>query len=83
MPDLSKFKTAHQIAKELLACPDHIVIIPTGVFDMPGAFTAFPAKVEVSKVQNVDVVMIMAADPSEPEKSAEVAVPDTSITKEK
>ena len=83
MPDLTKFKTAHQIAKELLACPDHIVIIPTGVFDAPGAFTAYPAKVEVSRVENVDVVMIMAADPAEPEKSALVPVPDTSITKER
>lgn len=64
MPDLTKYKTAHQIAKELLACPDHIVVVPTAVFDMPGAYNAFPAKVEVSKVGNVDVVIITAADPA-------------------
>jgi len=77
MIDLSKFKTAHQIAKELLACPDHIVIIPTAVFDMPGAFTAYPAKVEVSRVQNVDVVTITATDPL-----AQVPAADTSITRD-
>lgn len=59
MPDLSKFKTAHQLAKELLAGPDHIVVLPTPVFDMPGQLTAFPAHMEVTKIQGVDAVAIM------------------------
>lgn len=59
MPDLSKYKTAHQLAKELLAGPDHVVVLPMPTFDMPGAFTAFPARAEAVKVQGVEAVAIM------------------------
>lgn len=63
MIDLTKFKTAHQIAQELLGGPNRIVIVPTAMFDMPGGFTAYPARVQVTKVENVDVVIIAAAPP--------------------
>ena len=59
MPDLSKFKTAHQLAKDLLAGPDHIVVVPTPTFDMPGAFIAFPARAEATKVQETKAVAIL------------------------
>jgi hypothetical protein len=56
--NLENYKKAHQPAQELLAGPDHIVIIANPVFDMPGAFTALPVKVAVDKVEGVDVVVI-------------------------
>jgi len=57
-PDLSKYKTAHQLAKELLAGPDHVVVLPTAAFDMPGCFTAQAVKVEVATVENVTCVIL-------------------------
>lgn len=65
--DTSKFKTAHQLAKELLALPDHPVIIPIPAFDMPGCYTAFPARAEVSKIQGIDVVGIVPDEVAIPE----------------
>lgn len=57
--DTSKFRTAHQLAKDLLALPDHPVITPIPAFDMPGCYTACPVKAEVSKVQGIDIVSIV------------------------
>lgn len=71
--DTSKFKTAHQLAKELLALPDHPVIIPIPAFDMPGCYTAFPARAEVSKIQGIDVVGIVPDEVAIPEDPPPVA----------
>lgn len=77
MPDLSKYKTAHQLAKELLAGPDSIVVIPTPTFDMPGCFHAFPVMHEVREVDGVPVVSIgpdigqTSANAPKPEAPAE------------
>ena len=79
MPDLSKFRTAHQLAKDLLAGPDHIVILPTPMFDMPGRFTAFPAMSKVTKVEDTDAVAILPdldAMPKEPENKPPEGAPD-------
>lgn len=65
--DTSKFKTAHQLARELLKLPDFPVIIPMPMFDMPGAYTAFPARAEVSKVQGIDVVGLVPDEVAIPE----------------
>ncbi len=56
---LAKFKTAHQLAKELLAGPDHMVVLPTPSFDTPGMLTAFPARVEAVKIQGIEAVAVL------------------------
>ena len=60
MPDTSKFKTAHQLARDLLAGPDLMVVIPTPAFDMPGMFTAFPARAELIKVEGQNAIAVLA-----------------------
>ena len=59
MPDTSKYKTAHALAKELLAGPDIIVVLPTPVFDMPGQCVAFPVRIEMIKVETSQAVAIL------------------------
>jgi hypothetical protein len=54
MPDLSKYKTAHQLARQLLEGPDHIVVLPMPSFDMPGSFTAYPVTTEIGKTRQAD-----------------------------
>ena len=78
MADTSKFKTAHQLARELLAGPDIMVVMPTPVFDMPGRFTAFPVKVEKIQVQGIDAVAILPdLDKLEDAEEPPITVRDT------
>jgi hypothetical protein len=58
-PSTANFRTAHQLARDLLALPDFPVITPIPAFDMPGQYTACPVRAEVSKVQDVDIVSIV------------------------
>jgi hypothetical protein len=56
--DFSKWPTAHQVAKTLLAGPDHILVFPLPIFDMPGHMSAYPARVHSVKISGVDAVVI-------------------------
>jgi len=79
---IAKFKTAHQLARELLAGPDHmmVVVLPplkfylSGTY-LSGTYTAFPARSKIVKVEGFDAVAILpysdALPPvNEPEKGA-------------
>jgi hypothetical protein len=56
--NLEKYQKAHDLAQQLLAGPNHIVILASPVFDMPGQFNAMPVKTEVGKVEEVDAIII-------------------------
>lgn len=72
MTDTSKFKTAHALAKELLAGPDLIVVMPIPAYDMPNCYTAFPVRIEQTEIEKVPVITVMAdAEALQPESEPE------------
>lgn len=56
--DLSKFKTAHQLARELLLLPDLPVTFPIVNEDQKG-YTAFPAKVTQIELEGHQIINVM------------------------
>jgi hypothetical protein len=58
MADLSKFKTGHQIARELLALPDLPVTFPIVNEDQKG-YTAYPARLIQTELEGHDLINIM------------------------
>jgi hypothetical protein len=58
--DLTKYTTAHQLARQLLAGPDLLTVIAMPTFDMPGSFTALPVEIKQTKVEDKDCIMISA-----------------------
>lgn len=48
--DLSKFRTAHNLARDLLLGPDLPVILAMPAIDLPGHLTAFPVKAQTQEV---------------------------------
>jgi hypothetical protein len=56
------YRTAHQLARDLLALPDHICILALPTFDMTGCATAQPVKAEVVTVQNINCIILKPAD---------------------
>lgn len=87
MADLSRFRTAHQLARELLAGPDHIVVMPMPTFDMPGSYIAYPVHFQVEKVEDKDVVALLpdaqALVTTEPlPQTTQPTAPDAAATEE-
>jgi hypothetical protein len=56
--DISKYPTAHQLAKDLLAGPDFPAVLAMPVFDMPGCMHALPVKQEVETNEGKQVVLL-------------------------
>ncbi len=61
------YKSSHQIARELLALPDLTCIVPTLTFDMPGGFTALPARVDAITIEGVRCVAVGGGKPEKSE----------------
>ena len=57
----TKYKTTHQLAKDLLAGPDVMAVVARPVFDAPGCATALPVKLVYMVIQDKDC-MVIAAD---------------------
>lgn len=55
------WKTAHALARELLAGPDLIVVTAVPVFDMPGCAHAMPVKASRKTIEGTDCVVIGSA----------------------
>lgn len=53
------YKTAHELANELLSMPDVIVALAASVFDMPGMSHAMPVRAKLQDVQGTDVVLLV------------------------
>jgi hypothetical protein len=79
MADTSKFKTAHQLARDLLAGPDLIVVLPTPMFDMPGCFSAFPVRAETIKVEETEAVAIMPDHAALQSNASETSKPSAPV----
>lgn len=59
---MNKYKTSHELARELLAGPDIIAVIAMPVFDMPGAMHALPVKTTQTKIEDKECVVISAGE---------------------
>ena len=55
---LKDYKTAHQLAQELLAGPDNIVVVAVPIFDMPNGMHALPVELRQQKVEDVDAIVV-------------------------
>ena len=55
------YPTAHQLARQLLAGPDHICVLSMPVFDSPSEFRALAVTAEPVKVEGRDVVLLRPA----------------------
>ena len=78
-----KYKTAHEIARELLAGPDVMMVVAMPVFDMPGCSHALPVKTRLQTVEGRECIIVSAggggeetADP-EPGHSATEKLTDS------
>ena len=54
------YKTAHEIARELLAGPDSIMVIALPVFDMPGCSHALPVRMSAQTIEERECIVITA-----------------------
>ena len=61
-----QYPTAHQLAKKLLEGPDHIVVLPRPVFDMPGQWMVLPVDTRPDKIEDRDVIVLTAMKDPEP-----------------
>ena len=57
-----KYKTSHELARELLAGPDLMAVIAEPTFDMPGSWTALPVKATQLKIEDKDCIVISAGE---------------------
>lgn len=56
--DELRYRKAHEIARELLAGPDVILVIPWPVFHMPGCAHALPVDLRPDDVEGVPCIII-------------------------